>query len=99
MIDLSGPAGTVAPSRLLKGERVREDWIAARRLASTFHSGSVDNFISVVGEIDREERWKAVAVALVGELCGLAQQAHGPAAQRHFDQRLALLLDGRDKRG
>jgi hypothetical protein len=56
---------------------VRDDWVAARRLSSAFHSGSADNFLSAVLEIDTTERWQAVALALIGDVSTLADQAHG----------------------
>lgn len=31
---------------------VRDDWVAARRLSSAFHSGAADNFLSAVFDID-----------------------------------------------
>lgn len=72
---------------------MRDDWIAARRLTSAFHSGAVDNFLSVVDEIDRRDRWKAVALALAGEVSALAHEALGASAQERFDRRLATVLD------
>ena len=75
---------------------MRDDWVAARRLSSAFHSGAADNFLSAVFEIDTTERWQAVALALVGEVSTLADQAHGQAAQDWLDRRLALLLDSSD---
>ena len=72
---------------------MRDDWVAARRLSSAFHSGAADNFLSAVFEIDTAERWQAVALALVGDVAALADQAHGPAAQDWLDHRLASLLD------
>lgn len=72
---------------------MRDDWVAARRLSSAFHSGAADNFLSAVFEIDTPERWQAVALVLVGEVSTLADQAHGVAAQDWLDHRLALLLD------
>lgn len=76
---------------------MRDDWVAARRLSSAFHSGATDNFLSAVFEIDTPERWQAVALALVGEVSTLADQAHGAAAQDWLDHRLASLLDSQDR--
>lgn len=56
---------------------MRDDWVAARRLSSAFHSGAADNFLSAVFEIDTTERWQAVALALVGDVSTLADLAHG----------------------
>ena len=74
---------------------MRDDWVAARQLSSAFHSGSADNFLSAVLEIDTTERWQAVALALIGDVSTLADQAHGAAAQDWLDDRLAALLDRR----
>lgn len=76
---------------------MRDDWVAARRLSSALHSGAVDNFLSAVFEIDTTGRWQAVALALVGDVSTLADQAHGPDAQDWLDQRLASVLDRRDR--
>ncbi|CAN5379037.1 hypothetical protein BH10ACT9_BH10ACT9_41280 [soil metagenome] len=69
---------------------MRDDWIAARRLVSAFHCGAVDNV--VVDEIDTAGRWKAVALALVGEVAAIANHVRG-SAQDFLDQRLAPALD------
>jgi hypothetical protein len=74
---------------------MRDDWVAARRLSSAFHSGSADNFLSAVLEIDTTERWQAVVLALIGDVSTLADQAHGAAAQDWLDHLLAALLDRR----
>ena len=70
--------------------------IAARRLVSLFHSGAADNFLAAVAEIDRAERWKAVAIMLAGDVAPLAWEVHGEDAQTWLDHRLASLLDRRD---
>ncbi|MFC7674132.1 hypothetical protein ACFQWH_13670 [Mycolicibacterium sp. GCM10028919] len=67
-----------------------DDWIAARRLVSAFHRGAVDNV--VVDEIDAAGRWKAVALALVGEVAAIANHVSG-SAQDFLDQRLTPALD------
>jgi hypothetical protein len=76
---------------------VREDWVVARRLSSALHSGAADNFLSAFFEIDTAERWQAVALALVGDVSILADQAYGPGAQDWLDHRLASLLDRGDR--
>ncbi|MGB3353730.1 MAG: hypothetical protein WBB00_13275 [Mycobacterium sp.] len=76
---------------------MRDDWVAARRLSSAFHSGAADNFLSAVFEIDTTERWQAVALALVGEVSTLADLAHGGDAQDWLDHRLGSLLDRGDR--
>lgn len=72
---------------------MRDDWSAARRLVSAFHCGAVDNFVAVVDEIDTAGRWKAVALALMGEVVAIANHVRGSAAQDFLDQRLAAAFD------
>ena len=76
---------------------MKDDWVVARRLSSAFHSGAADNFLSAVLEIDTTERWQAVALALVGEVSTLANQAHGADAQVWLDHRLASALERRSR--
>lgn len=76
---------------------MRDDWVVARRLSSAFHSGAAENFLSAFFEIDTAERGQAVALALVGDVSTLADQAHGPDAQDWLDHRLASALERRDR--
>jgi hypothetical protein len=71
--------------------------VAARRLSSAFHSSAVDNFLATVVEVDMTERWKAVALALMGEVSALADQTLGPDAQDWLDHRLTSILDRRTR--
>ena len=98
-MELSVLAGTVPMRALGKGARMGDDWIAARQLVSALRCGAVDNFVAVVYETDTAGRWKAVALASVGEVAATAHQVHGSAAQDLLDQRLAAVLDRRRKIG
>lgn len=69
-----------------------DDWIAVRRLVSALRCGGVDNFVAVVDEINTAGRWKAVALASVGEVAATADQVLGSASQDFLDQRLAAAL-------
>lgn len=72
---------------------VSDDWVAARRLVSSFHSGAADNLLSTVAEIDAADRWRAVAMALTGEVATLADLVHGANSQDWLDGRIALSLN------
>lgn len=98
-MELSVLASTVPMRALGKGARMGDEWIAARQLVSALRCGAVDNFVAVVDETDTAGRWKAVALASVGEVAATAHQVHGSAAQDFLDQRLAAVLDRRRKIG
>ncbi|WP_263996173.1 hypothetical protein [Mycobacterium yunnanensis] len=68
-------------------------FLAARRLTSAFCSGHGDTFIEVVEKIDDVDGWKAVAIALTGDVTSLALQVHGEQAQDWLDGRIAAQLD------
>lgn len=68
-------------------------WVAARRLTSAFYSGSADNFLAIVDEIDATNGWMLVALALNADVASLADQIHGADAQQWLDSRVARLLD------
>lgn len=73
-------------------------WLAARRLTSAFGSGSADNVLEVMQEIDAADGWMAVAIALNGDVVSLAHQVHGTNTQRWLDHRIAKMLDRRSMR-
>lgn len=68
-------------------------WVAARRLTSAFSSGSTDNFLAIVDEIDASNGWMLVALALNADVASLAGQVHGADAQQWLDSQVARLLD------
>lgn len=68
-------------------------WVAARRLTSAFASGSGDNLIAIVSEIDAVDGWKVVALALNGDVASLAHDVHGDEAQQYLDRRVVRMLD------
>jgi hypothetical protein len=74
-------------------------WVAARRLTSAFYSGSADNFLAIVDEVDSADGWKAVALALSADVASLAHQVHGSHSQQWLDQKIAQLLDRNEQQG
>jgi hypothetical protein len=68
-------------------------WVAARRLTSALASGSGDNLIAIVSEIDAIDGWKVVALALNGDVASLAHEVHGEEAQQWLDRRVMRMLD------
>lgn len=91
---LSVLAGTVPDAVTWeRGAPMRDDWSAARRLVSAFHCGAADNVVAVVDDINTAGRWRAVALASVGEVAAMANHVHGSAAQGFLDQRSATALN------
>lgn len=77
----------------------REHRMAARRLVSAFSSHAADNFLAIADEIDSSDGWKAVAIALIGDVASLAYEVHGEQTQYWLDERIAKFLDRHEDPG